>query len=141
VEGSLRAGTSHNSTVSTVDGRCNITRSADNVVNKHLNSFWSDRSCESIQAYKEDGEAERMSYSFNQFVEDLKRRASTVGVGYISENYVKQLLRQLLNDHPEEAEREIVDMKRGIVIKIGDLEKKKLTSKEWIAFLESIMLL
>jgi hypothetical protein len=82
-----------------------------------------------------------MSYSFNQFVEDLKRRTSTVSVGYISEQEVKQLLRQLLKDHPEEGEREITAMHYGIKFRIKDLEKKKLTSIEWITFLESIMLL
>jgi hypothetical protein len=82
-----------------------------------------------------------MSYSFNQFVEDLKRRVSALGQGYIAENDVKELLIKLLDDHPEEAKREIVDMSSGIIIRLGDLTDKKLTSKEWIAFLRSILMM
>jgi hypothetical protein len=82
-----------------------------------------------------------MSYSFNKFVEDLKRRTSTVGSGYITEQEVKELLRQMLRDHPEEGQREITDMHTGIIIRIGDLPNKKLTSKEWIAFLRTILMM
>jgi hypothetical protein len=46
----------------------------------------------------------------------------------------------MLRDHPEEGQREIVDMSTGIIIRIGDLPNKKLTSKEWIVFLRTILM-
>ena len=82
-----------------------------------------------------------MSYSFNKFVEDLKRKHFELRAEPITEDEIKELLRQMLRDHPEEAQREIVDMSTGIIIRIGDLPKKKLTSKEWIAFLRTILMM
>jgi hypothetical protein len=80
-----------------------------------------------------------MVYSFNQFVEDLRKKTFELRAEPITEQEIKELLDRLLRESPEEGDREITDMETGTIIRIGDLKSKRITSREWVVFLKTIL--
>jgi hypothetical protein len=81
-----------------------------------------------------------MTYSFNQFVREVKQ----LTIQEVSEremaNRVKLLLSRVIEENPEEGDREFTVISKGIKIKFKDLLEKDPYSEEWREFLFSLML-